>query len=244
MKIAVAQIRPIKGKILENIEIHKNWIELAISENADFIAFPEMSLLGYEPKLAKKMAVGKNDLVLEQFQNISDTNSIGIGLGLPTKSEHGILISMAIFQPNTIRKIYSKQHLHPDEQKYFVEGNDQLILTIDNKKIALAICYESLVNEHSVKAHNLGGEIYLASVAKPQKGIEKAYKHYSKIAKEFSMPILMSNSIGFFDNFLSAGQSAIWNHNGELIDALDNQCEGILIYDSETNGTIKHVKVF
>jgi predicted amidohydrolase len=54
MRICAAQIKPSNGSIQTNIEIHKDWINLAISGKADFIAFPELSLTGYEPKLAKK----------------------------------------------------------------------------------------------------------------------------------------------------------------------------------------------
>lgn len=56
MKICVAQTRPIKGEIDKNIEIHKKFIDLATSKGANMIFFPELSLTGYEPKLAKHLA--------------------------------------------------------------------------------------------------------------------------------------------------------------------------------------------
>ena len=71
--------------------------------------------------------------------------------------------------------------MHSDEKPYFIAGNEQLILTIADSKIALAICYESLRPEHSDYAHKLGAELYLSSVAKSQGGIEKAYSHQETI---------------------------------------------------------------
>lgn len=56
MKIAIAQTRPFKGDISANIETHKKLIELAISYKADTIFFPELSVTGYEPELAKDLA--------------------------------------------------------------------------------------------------------------------------------------------------------------------------------------------
>ena len=47
----------------------------------------------------------------------------------------------------------------------------------------------------------------------------------------------MVNSVGFCDNFLSVGQSSIWSRNGRLIDQLDNNTPGILIYDTDTEKT-------
>lgn len=242
MKIAIAQINPMKGNIQKNIDIHKIWIEIAISEDVDFITFSELSLTSYEPKLAKELAMGISDIRLDVFQQISNQNDITIGLGTPLQSESGIHISMVIFQPNLLRKIYSKQRLHDDELPYFTCGKEQLILSIEDKKIAPAICYESLQKEHTEYAKKLGANIYLASVAKAQNGVEKAYLHYPKIAKAFSMPVLMSNSIGFCDNFMSAGQSAVWNSKGNLKAQLNADTEGIIIFDTETEDVIKKEK--
>jgi predicted amidohydrolase len=237
MKICVAQTKSEKGNIQSNIENHKKWIEIAISKKAGLIVFPELSLTGYEPELAKDLATDQNDARLDEFQNLSDLTNIVIGVGLPTKSKSGILISMIIFQPNQPRETYSKQIIHTDEKSYFIEGNEQKILTLKGSKIALAICHESLQPEHSKNASELGAEIYLSSVAKSQKGIEKAKGYFPKVANKYSMPVLMSNCIGYCDNFESVGQSSVWDKNGVLIGNLDDQNEGILIYDTESNTT-------
>lgn len=113
-------------------------------------------------------------------------------------------------------------------------------MNIDNKKIAPAICYESLQPKHSENANKLGAEIYLASVAKSENGANKAMVHYPQIAKRYSMPVLMSNCIGFCDNFLGAGLSAVWTKQGQLAGQLDGRNEGLLIFDTETEEVTKH----
>jgi predicted amidohydrolase len=234
MKIAVGQTRPIKGDIFANIETHKKLIDLAISYKADTIFFPELSVTGYEPKLAKKLAINQDDKKLDDFQEISNKNKITIGLGIPTKTNSGIKISMLIFQPDAPRQTYSKQQLHSDELPFFINGEKQIILTVNNKKIAPAICYESLQTDHSEIAYRLGAEIYVASVAKSQNGIDKAMTHYPEIAKKFSMPVLMSNCVGYCDNFQSVGKTSVWTKQGDLVGQLDDKLEGILIFDTET----------
>jgi predicted amidohydrolase len=79
----------------------------------------------------------------------------------------------------------------------------------------------------------------LASVAKSENGVEKAFKHYPTIAKQYEMPVLMSNCVGFCDNFLSVGKSSIWTKKGNLIGQLDDKTEGILIFDTETEEIIE-----
>ena len=244
MKICIAQTKSEKGNIKANIQNHLRWIELAVSEKTDLIVFPELSLLSYEPELAKDFATDQNDVRLDVFQEISDTDNIAIGVGVPTLSASGILISLIIFQPNLPRQTYSKQILHPDEKPYFVEGSEQTILTIKNTKIALAICYESLQPQHAKNAREMGADVYLASVAKSQAGIEKAYAYYPNIGNQYSIPVLMANCIGYCDNYLSVGQTSIWDANGISIGQLDSQSEGLLIYDtvSKTTHRVKEGK--
>jgi hypothetical protein len=85
----------------------------------------------------------------------------------------------------------------------------------------------------------LGADIYLASVAKPSNGVVKAFDYYPKVAKQYGMPVLMTNCVGFCDNFLSVGKSSIWTKEGELVGQLDDNVEGILLFDTETEEIFK-----
>lgn len=241
MNIAIAQIKPVKGDIPANIEKHSKFIELASILNTDFIFFPELSLTGYEPELAEKLAVNKNDKRFDVLQQMSDQKMISFGVGVPSITQNGICISMIVFQPKQPRILYSKQQLHEDELPYFKNGNEQILITLKNQKIAPAICYESLQMNHADEAVKLGAQIYAASVAKSQNGINKAYVHYPNIAKKYKIPVLMSNCIGECDNFVSAGLSSVWNKEGELILQFDQQEEGIIIFDTETEKVSKHI---
>lgn len=238
MKIGVAQTRPVKGDIPRNIAGHKKLIDLAVTSGAGMIIFPELSITGYEPELAKALATDKDDQRFNDFQKISDEKHITIGIGMPLKSDPGILISMIIFQPQQPRQVYHKQHLHEDEIPYFVNGPSQNVLVNNPEKISLAICYEISVPEHSENAFKNGSGIYLASVAKSVSGVEKAVKGLSEIARNYSMTVLMSSCIGHCDNFDCGGKTSIWNDKGELVGQLDDSNEGILVIDTQTQEVI------
>ena len=238
MKICIAQTKPIKGNTAANIEVHRRFIDLALSYHAEAIFFSELSLTGYEPELAKVLATNQNDRRLDIFQQISDQKQIIIGLGLPTIAESKVRISMIIFQPNESRMTYSKQQLHSDEFPFFDQGTDQVIIKSRDMSIAPAICYESLQLTHVEAAYQRGANVYLASVAKSKNGIEKAFDHYPTIAKKYEMAVLMANCVGYYDNFLSVGQSSVWTKNGKLCGQLDDKSEGILIFDTETEEVI------
>ena len=241
MKICIAQTKPIKGDVSANIEAHIRLIELALTLNAEAIFFPELSLTGFEPELAKKLATNQNDNRLDIFQQISDKKNIIVGLGLPTATELKIRISMIVFEPNKPRLTYSKQQLHSDEFPYFENGDEQVIINEKNTHIAPAICYESLQPTHCENAVKLGANVYLASVAKPANGVVKAFDHYPKIAKQYAMPVLMANCVGFCDNFLSVGNSSVWTKEGELVGQLNDKTEGILLFDTKTEEIDKRI---
>ena len=94
MKICVAQTRPVKGAVQSNIERHKKLIDLAFSDGAEMVIFPELSITGYEPELAKELATTENDSRFDDFQKISNAKQITIGIGVPTKNDAGISISI------------------------------------------------------------------------------------------------------------------------------------------------------
>lgn len=232
MKICVAQIRPAKGDIDANIALHKSLINLG--GDADAIFFPELSLTGYEPALAKELAIDISDKRLDAFRDMSDKKNITIAVGAPTKAKGGILITMFIFQPHQPTQAYSKQHLHSDEIPFFINGDKQVFIDNEQQKIAPGICYETSLPEHWENVHKNGANIYVASVAKTAAGIERSAKLFAERAKKYSMTVLLSNSLGPADNFMSCGQSAVWNDKGELLAQLDDSREGILIYDTKT----------
>lgn len=234
MKIALAQIRTVKGNISENIKTHLKFINLAAKKGADLIIFPELSITGYEPELAEKLAIRPTDTNLTQIQKTSNSKGIIICLGAPTIHKNGICISLLIIKPNQPIQVYSKEYLHSDECPYFIKGNEETNF-IKGTSISLAICYEIFEPAHANKAQNERATIYLASVAKSEKGIKKAYKRLSQVAKENRMLVLMCNNIGYCDNFDAKGQTAAWNIEGQLIGQLNDSEEGLLVIDTVKN---------
>lgn len=240
MKICVAQAKLIKGDIPTNIENHQKLINLATSKEADLIIFPELSLTGYEPDLAKDLATHSRNDRFNDFQKMSDSYDITIGVGMPIETQMGVQISMLLFQPSQPRQLYSKKHLHPDEYPFFVSGENYTGTIGNSKSIALAICYELSVPQHAENAFTRGAEIYIASVAKTANGIEKANESLTKIAKKYSMTVLMANCIGPCDGDECGGKSAIWNNEGELLGQLDSKEEGILMIETETGRVFQY----
>lgn len=235
MKICAAQIKPATGDIETNLAKHQHFIERVVALGADLVFFPELSLTSYEPKLAAQLAATADDARLNIFQNLSEAHGIIIGVGLPTPTATSTRISQILFQPQHARLTYSKQQLHADELPYFECGEVGLVLRTNGHMLAPAICYESLQPSHAQQAADAGANVYLASVAKSERGIAKAYAHYPIIARQHTMLVVLSNALGACDDFVSAGQSAVWLKDGQLAGKIEGEHEGLIMVDTLTN---------
>ena len=234
MILSLVQYKSVKGDITQNITNHLPFIQMAYSYNAELILFPELSLTGYEPSLAKELAIQIDDPRLLSFQLISDQRNIKIGVGVPTLQENGICISTLVFRPNQPVQVYSKQHLHEDEKPFFIPGPNSDGIIADSPKTALAICYELSVPEHSQQAADQGAQLYAATVAKDAVGVQHAHTTLSEISKRHVMMSCMVNATGPSDDFVSVGGSGVWNQQGELLGRLDGNREGMLLFDTNT----------
>jgi predicted amidohydrolase len=234
MRIAAAQVRPIAGEIARNVIRHCEFAQVAADHDVDLIVFPELSLTGYEPSLASRLAIHKSDPCLQPLQEMSDQHDIVIAAGIPLRSERGVEIGMIWFRPGQPKQSYSKQILHADELPFFVCGSKPMVVSIKGVRLAPAICYESLQLEHAKQAAEFGATVYLSSVAKSASGVSKAFAHYPVVAVDHHMTVMMANSVGPCDNFVAKGCSAVWTDEGRLIAQLSLDQEQLLCYDLVT----------
>jgi predicted amidohydrolase len=241
MKIGVAQTKPVKAEIETNISHHKKLIALAVEHGANLLVFPELSITGYEPELAKELATTPDDERFDDFQLISNGSRVTIGIGVPVQGEDGIRIGMVIFEPNKPRRVYTKRYLHTDELPFFTAGQEQVFLGEGKDKIALSICYELSVPEHAAYAHEQGANIYLSSVAKSVAGTAKAIETLSATASQYGMAVLLSGCVGHCDNFDCGGGTAVIGKEGKVLAELNATDEGVLIFDTETEEVVEKI---
>jgi predicted amidohydrolase len=240
MNIGAIQCKAIPGDISANIERHLKFLRIAAEHNVNLLFFPELSIIGYEPPLAKSLAMTMADPALEVFREQSQRYDMTVGVGVPLAQGERVQIGMAWFVPGKPPLSYAKQQLHDDELPFFVPGEEQIILRSGNHTIAPAICYESLQPDHADHAAAMGANVYLASVAKPEGGMTKAVRHYPKMAQKHDMYVIMANCIGLNDDFVSVGRSAAWDRNGEMLTQMDGESEGILMVDLERSEASIH----
>lgn len=234
MKLALAQTRPTPGDLASNLAAHLRFIRRAASLQAELTLFPELSLTGYEPTLAARLAVSLGDERLGPLQEASDAEGIILGVGAPIATAGKPQIGLIFFHPHQPRQLYGKHRLHADEEPFFSPAENSWVTFGESPRIAPAICYEISVPEHAERAAGAGAEVYLASVAKTVPGVEAAGERLAEVARQTSMVVVMANCVGWADGERCGGRSAVWDERGLLLGELDGEGEGVLVFDTET----------
>lgn len=234
MKLCAIQLASRKGDLAGNLKRHLQALEQAAARGAQLVVFPELSLSGYEPALARQLATPVDAPLLQPLQAQCDRLGLLAAVGLPLPAPGGVHIGMLVLRPGLPALSYAKQRLHDDELGYFVAGAQPLVFNAGDLQLAPAICYESMFIEHARQARDAGAQLYLVSVAKTAKGIDEGFAHYPQVARQLRMPLLMANCVGPADNFIGAGQSAAWDDQGRLLASLSERNEGLLLFDSAT----------
>jgi predicted amidohydrolase len=237
MILASAQTKPTRGDIFCNLNDHYRLIEIAADKGADLIAFPELSITGYERENAAMFTFSENDARLDRLASMANDLNVIIIAGAPLKTEAGMYISSFVFQPNYLVKNYTKQFLHPGEEISYISSlYYNPTLEIEKQKISLAICADIDHPVHAESAAKSGSSIYIPSIFFSPGGIPAAYEQLSSYAKVYSICVLMSNFSGESWGQPSGGRSAFWNNDGTLIAAMSDSDSGLLIV--KKNGDI------
>ncbi|WP_291146932.1 carbon-nitrogen hydrolase family protein [Flavobacterium sp. UBA7680] len=236
MILAAAQTKPTRGDIDVNLSDHYRLIELAVKNKAQLIAFPEMSITGYEREHAQKLAFQKNDSRLDHLKKLAVENNIVIIAGAPIEIDSNLFIGEFVISPDNSVSIYTKQFLHEGEDDYFQSSFDNNpIISIENQKISFAICADIDNPLHPENARERETDIYIASIFFSPNGIPNAYRDLQSYAEKHQMNVLMSNFSGESWGSPSAGQSAFWNNKGELIGQMNDSDSGLLLVENQND---------
>ncbi|KAF2509354.1 carbon-nitrogen hydrolase family protein [Flavobacterium zhairuonense] len=234
MILAAAQTKPKRGDISANLLNHYQLIELAAQNGANLIAFPEMSITGYERENAAQLAFTKDDYRIDHLKELAVKNNIIIIAGAPIQVENEMFIGEFVISPDNSVSIYTKQFLHEGEDEFFQSTFDyNPMITIENQNISFAICADIDNPKHPENAKNKETDIYIASIFFSPNGIPNAYRDLQNYAEKHQMNVLMSNFSGESWGSPSAGQSAFWNTKGELIGQMNDSDSGLFLVEKQ-----------
>lgn len=218
--IAAAQSSSVPGNIPQNVGRHLRFGAIAAERGVQLLVFPELSLAGYEPAIARSIAVRPDSPVLDPLRRLAEEAHMTIVAGAPALNQKGELhIAAFAIRPDGSVSVYTKEHLHPGEEAVFTPGEGGSVLRVEDANVALAICADTAHASHAAGAAARGANVYAAGVLITENGYVPDTVLLRSYALEHGMAVLMANHSGATGGWVPAGRSAIWSEDGEIVAA-------------------------
>ncbi len=246
LKIALAQLNFLVGDIEGNAKkIIAESNRILANNPIDLIVFPELALTGYPPEdlLFRPALYERIDLALKKIQ--VEIKNTAVIIGYPECTNGNIYNKAAVISSGKILAEYSKQKLPNytvfDEKRYFTEGKDSCVFTLNNTKIGLIICEDTWYPEPIKQAKDHGAELIISINASPFdiNQIQEREKIIAQRIKEVNLPILYVNLIGGQDELVFDGGSMVFNADGACCQKAAHFKEEIIIVDFDNKQAIK-----
>ena len=241
IRLALAQLNPVVGDLIGNSAKCLEAVKNAAAQGADVVVLPEMIITGYPVE----------DLALRpSFQNASELATKDFALALKAAGLGEVLVFVgylrrtndteaktlgvprggpmncaAVIYDGKIQTSYAKHHLPNygvfDEYRYFVPGNDSVLIRAFGVDIAVAIC-EDLWQDggpvSQVKANGAGLLVVLNGSPYERDKDDVRLNLVKRRALEADAPLAYVNMVGGQDELVFEGDSIIVSKAGDVIE--------------------------
>jgi predicted amidohydrolase len=252
LSIAVAQTCPIAGDVGANLDEHIRLARLAATHGASLVAFPEMSLTGYEQGLAGGLAFSEGDPRLAPLLDVAAACGLTLVVGAPARLGSSLHVGAFILRPERTSDLYTKRRLGtfppaaaldsndgtvpPAEATVFLPGDRDPLIRLDGHVAAVAVCADIGDPDHPRRAAAQGADAYLACMFVIPSDFYAEASRLARFAAEHRMTEALANFGGPSGDLRSAGRSSIWSETGELLVQLGPGGTGIAIVTETQQG--------
>ncbi|MEQ7009093.1 carbon-nitrogen hydrolase family protein [Actinopolymorpha sp. B17G11] len=214
LRIAVAQPLLVSYDVATNAASHAATIRTA---SARVVAFPELSLTGYQldapPITAEDARLGP------LVQGCAETGSLAL-VGAPVAGEAGrSYLAMLAVDGTGASVAYRKMWLGPAEERRFTPGSKPATLDVDGWRLGLAICKDTGIPQHATDTAALGIDAYVAGVLESADRAGILAERAHRIARQHRVWVAVASFAGSTGEGYShaAGRSGIWNADGTVV---------------------------
>jgi predicted amidohydrolase len=237
LTIAAAQSESLPGDVGANVENHARLASRAAGLGAQLIVFPELSLTGYELRLAGGCALTPDSPSLDPLRRVARDAGIYIAAGAPVASpDGGLYIAMLILAPGGGVSVYAKQHVHSSEMPPFSCGGGGPPIEVGAHRIGLAICRDATFPDHAAAASSRGASVYAVGAMIDVPSYERKAALLAAYSRDHDLLVLLANYAGVTGGEQSAGRSGFWWRGKELA-CLPDAEEGLVVATQQTCGT-------
>lgn len=230
MKIGICQTDIVREKPEHNLLVAKHCIELCSQKGARLVLFPEMSFTGYY-RNPKDIACDYNGgYFFNTISGYTEKYGVYIGFGFVGLRDEKFYNRYEIVAPDG-RIVCDYNKIHPfsydGEDEFYTSGDELKLCEIDGVKVCPLICYDLRFPEIFQVASEKADLIVV-----PANWGGRRKSHWDILlparAVENQCYIAGINRVGTTDDNFYAGNSALINPMGEVVERL-GESEGYVI---------------
>ena len=242
IRVAAAQVNTTVGDIDGNTRIIEKWIKLSQDQQAELVAFPELTITGYPPEdlVLYDNFIAANKIALHRIA--AKVENIVALVGFVDSEDGRLFNSAAVLHQGKIVTTYRKIHLPNygvfDERRYFTPGEECPIISINGIKVGINICEDiwEPIGPAEVQCRS-GAQIIINLNSSPYE-LGK-HRHREKIVSDLSrrnhVYTLYTNQIGGQDELVFDGGSMLVDPDGNLMGSAARFEESLLVADINTD---------
>ncbi len=220
IRIALAQKDFPVGDLRGNLDRALNSLDEARDEGVQLLVFPELALTGYPPEdlLLRAGFLRQAAGCLDKL--VAAVSGIDVVIGHPWQEQGRLFNALSWIRSGRVIGRYLKHQLPNyavfDEQRYFVAGNDSLVMALGDCRIGVLICEDSWVPGPVAQARAAGAELLLIANASPYRDDQLDARAEMMAARfsESGIPMVYCNLVGGQDELVFDGRSMLYDHRG------------------------------
>ena len=238
LTLALAQLNLWVGDVEGNVsKIIAAAAEARDRHQADVLACPELSLIGYPPD-DLLLRSGLPAVIEQGVQRLLNAvQGITLIVGLPEYADGragGALYNAAyVIRDGAVLARYRKQQLPNygvfDERRHFKPGHAPCVFTLKGHRIGVTICEDAWFAQPAAQAREAGAELLININASPWnrgKRDERQRVLDTRVA-ETGLPIAYVNCVGGQDEVVFDGDSRVLRGDGSVALAAPQFAEGV-----------------
>jgi len=246
-RLALAQCAPALGDLKDNLDLHLELTQQAITEGADMVVFPELSLTGYLLKdLVPEVAMTLDDARLAPLFELS--KRIDIATGVVLKSDDFRYYNAALYLSggevkHVHRKVYLPTYGMFDEQRYFAPGDRIRAFDVAGVRAGMLVCEDMWHLSSAYLLFVQGVSLLLCISSSPGRGVLAnadadvapgsvgSWNDLLQTVAEYTTSyVAYVNRLGYEDGVNFWGGSCVFGPDGQMVvDAGENA--GLVIAD-------------
>ena len=238
LRIALAQVPARVGDVRSNVRTVRDAWEAAAAAGADLVVLPELALIGYPPDdlLLRPDLIVRADRGLARLAADGPRGCTTV-VGTVGHSERcgddtwGVASAVAdlanravVLRDGTSIGTYDKMRLPNegvfDEARYFVPGDEPLVVRVEDVRVGVVICQDLWTADGPVAASvAAGAEVVVVLNASPYHRGKRAEREewVARHARERSVWVCYVNRVGGQDEVVFDGDSMVADRSGTIV---------------------------